>query len=151
MSLRHKGKLVAARNSNKLTEAQKESRARARAIEKIGKVEYDRVKLLIESLLAVAKAKKSVLDGLVMGLLQQNLTNGEIRTLHNFGNSRINRIRKLMANPSLIESKRPRPVHAVSNEDLAHLKHHLASFDTEDGYPCAHRRPRKFFVKEGLT
>ena len=141
MALREKGRIVIPRKGNKLTRAQKEARTRARAIYKLGEPEYDRMKLLIESLSSVKQADKAVVDGLIMGLLQQNLTNNEIRAVHKFGNSRINRIRKLMANPSLLKSKRPRPVHAVTNEDLDNLRHHLETFDTEDGYPCAHRGP----------
>ena len=109
------------------------------------------MKLLIESLSSLKLADKPVVDGLIMSLLQKNRTNTKIRAVHKFGNSRINRIRKVMKNPTLLISKRPRPVHAVTNEDLVYLRNILATFDTEDGFPCAHRRPRKFFVQEGIT
>ena len=66
------------------------------------------------------------------------------------GNSRIKRVRKIMLDPSLMARKRPRPPHAVLEEDIQNLKNHLGTYETEDGYPCAHRRPRKFFVKPGL-
>ena len=148
--LRAKGRIVIPRSSKKLTKQEKEANALARAKHKLGENEFKRVKDLITSLSSVGGGDKSVLDGLIMGMLQHNMSNIEIRAVHSFGNSKINRVRKVMNNPKLINSPRPRPSHAVVDKDLENLKAHLATFDTEDGFPCAHRRPRKFFVQQGL-
>ena len=56
-----------------------------------------------------------------------------------------------MKNPKLLKKKRYTPSHAASDKDIVNLKQHLGTFETEDGFPCAHRRPRKFFVEQGVT
>ena len=148
--LRPKGKIVTPRSYRKLTYADKVKNAVVRAKHKLGDEEYSRVKRLLQTIDDAKGSSKPVLDGIIMGLLQRNLSNNEIRSVYKVGNSRINRIRKVMNNPSLISSKRPRPSHAAVEADLNNLKTHLESYETEDGFPCAHRRPRKFFIKEGL-
>ena len=151
MALREKGRLVVPRKCTPLTPEQREARAVERALVKLGQQEYDRVKLLLLSLGGEAQRNKTLVDGVIMGLLQRNLSNLEIRSFHKFGNSRINRIRRLLKNPDLLLRKRPRPVHAVTTSDRENLRAHLATYETEDGFPCAHRRPRKFFVRQGVT
>ena len=86
-----------------------------------------------------------------MSLLQQNLSNLEIRQLFQCGNSRISKVRKIMEQPALLNNPRPKPHHAVVQDDLDALERHLMTFETEDGFPCAHRRLRKFFIVQGLT
>ena len=56
-----------------------------------------------------------------------------------------------MDEPTILDKSRPRPTHAVTQNDLDAITTHLSSFETEDGFPCAHRRLRKFFVVQGLT
>ena len=148
--LRDKGRLVAPRKSSKISPAQRVARARTQAVEKLGEPEINRTMQLIQSMNSVEEGKKEVMDGIIMSLLQRNLSNLQIRSIHRFGNSRINRIRKLMRNPSLLNKRRPKPIHAVDNKDLENIKSHLSTLETEDGFPCAHRRPKKFFVEEGL-
>ena len=41
--------------------------------------------------------------------------------------------------------------HAVSDQDIVRLMTHIKTLETEDGFPCAHRRPRRYFTEEGLT
>ena len=93
---------------------------------------------------------KSLADGLIMSLIQRNLSNRVIRTTFGCGTSRIMRIRLLMTQPEQSKVIRKPPIHAVTAEELEDLKQHLLTFETEDGYPCSHRRLRKFFVKQGL-
>ena len=148
--LRLKGKIVIPRSCRKLSDAVKVQNAAVRAKHKLGEAAYNSMRKLLQTINEVKGDSKTVLDGLIMGLLQRNLSNNEIRSIHRFGNSRINRIRKLMSNPSLINSRRPRPKHAAVEADLNNLKTHLETYETEDGYPCAHRRPRKFFIQQRL-
>ena len=92
----------------------------------------------------------SLADGLIMSLIQRSLSNIEIRATVGCGYSRINRIRKLMADPQRKKIVRKPPPHAVTEKQLNNLKNHIKSYETEDGFACAHRRARKFFVKQGL-
>ena len=150
--MRPKGRLVAKRNTRSMTEEDKAERAKSRVILKLGDSEYNRVKQQYAKLSAVNSRKShSLLDGMILGLIQRNLSNREIRQVFKVGNNRINRLRSIMRNPELLIRKRFVPKHAVTPEDIARLKEHLATYDTEDGFPCAHRRARKFFVQQGLT
>ena len=148
--LRAKGKLVIPRSCRKLTKTQRDANSLARARFKLGDKEFNRVKDLLKKITSVGGGQKSVVDGLIMGMLQHNMSNSEIRAVHAFGNSKINRVWKVMNDPNLLTITRPKPVHAVVAKDLENLKEHLATYETEDGYPCAHRRPRKFFIEQGL-
>ena len=116
----------------------REQRVAARTKEKLGLEEYERLKKnygLINK--SKANNKSDLENGMIMSLLQQNLLNCVIRAVYGCGNFRINRIRKVMKNPALLEQKRKRPVHAVDDIDIDALKAHLASFETEDGFLCA--------------
>ncbi|KAJ1401941.1 hypothetical protein B484DRAFT_338817, partial [Ochromonadaceae sp. CCMP2298] len=46
---------------------------------------------------------------------------------------------------------RPPPSHALTEEQIAAIVAEKDHWVLEDGFPCAHRRPRQFFVEEGLT
>ena len=91
------------------------------------------------------------MDGMIINLIQLNLSNNMVRAVFNCRISGVTRIRRVMENPELINSRRYTPIHAVSKEDLDALKAHLATMDTEDSFPCAHRRPQKYFIESGLT
>ena len=150
--LQLKGKLAKRRNVKKQTPEQLAARAKSRVIDKIGIGEYDKLRDQFKVLASQrSKSSASLLDGMIMGLLQQNLTNRQIREIVSVGNNRINRIREVVENPELLKKGRPRPKHAATPEDIDRLKAHIATYDTEDGYPCAHRRLLKFFVTQGLT
>jgi len=41
--------------------------------------------------------------------------------------------------------------HAVLEEDITRMINHIKTFETDDGFPCVHRRPRRYFKEEGLT
>ena len=89
-------------------------------------------------------------DGMIRSLLSQNLSPREIRMTLGCGIFRIRRIKKLQQNPNKTFPKST-PHHAVTELQKDAIKDHIASYETEDGFPCAHRRPRKYFVQEGLT
>ena len=88
---------------------------------------------------------------MIMALVQQNLSFAEIRSIFRCGNDRIRRIREIISNPKVLQKKRPAPKHAITDEDLEVLMDHISGYETEDGYPCAHRRLLKFFIVQGLT
>ena len=150
--LRDKGKLIAPRKTHKLTYEQKEERAIERAKSELGEDEYLRLQKTYKSIKESSSSDKHlVLDGMIINMIQRNLSQIEIKTMFRCGGYRILRLQKVLANPELLKKKRRVPKHAVSDDDLEALKAHLGTFDTEDGFPCAHRRPRKFFIQQGLT
>ena len=150
--MRLKGRLVAKRNIRCLTPKERADRAKQRVVDKLGKTEFDRIVKQYSTLNSL-KTRKSqfLIDGMIMGLIQQNLANREIRQVFKVGNDRINRIRRVIKNPELLRKKPFVPKHAATPSDIERIKTHLELFDTEDGFPCAHRRALKFFLKQGLT
>ena len=150
--LRKKGKLVAPRNVKKMSHDEKIHRAILRAQQQLGG--ESNWKKLREQYNALYTSKpenyESLADGLIMSLIQRNCSNIMIRETFRCGGPRIRRIRKWMANPHLQKIERKPPPHAVTKKQLDELKNHIRSYDLEDGFPCAHRRPRKFFVQQGL-
>ena len=78
--MRAKGKLVAKRNVRSMTTEELGERAKKRVVNKLGSHEFDKVKKQYSELVA-SKSQKcgSLIDGTIMGLINQNLTNREIR------------------------------------------------------------------------
>lgn len=150
--MKDKGKLVPKKNVKCMTEKERLLRAKARVIEKLGQIEYDKLRKQFKKLTASSSSKRhTLIDGMIMGLIQQNLTNREIRQVFTVGNNRIYRIRKVVKNPELLKTERRVPKHAATTDDILELKAHLATYNTEDGFPCAHRRQLKYFLVQGLT
>lgn len=150
--LRKKGKLVAPRNVKKMSDEEIKNRAKLRAQQLLGG--ESNWKKLREQYNTLYRSKPanyaSLADGLIMSLIQRNFSNLMIRETFRCGGPRIRRIRKLMANPHLQKIERKPPPHAVTEKQLDELKNHIRSYDLEDGFACAHRRPRKFFIQQGL-
>ena len=144
--LRKKGRLVSPRDVKKMTEEGKLKRALGRAQEKLGGVDnWTNIQKQYKTVIETKPHNfESLADGLIMSMVQRNLSNIMIRT------SRITKIRNLMRQPHQQRRIRKPPPHAVKAEELEDLKTHLLTFETEDGFPCSHRRPRKYFVKQGL-
>ena len=145
--LRKKGRLVVPKPLKKSTEAERNLRARMRAKTKLGEDKYKRLRDSYIRCQNTEGVSKTLLDGVIIGLIQQNLSNLEVRATLGCGFSRIDRLRKAIKNPLLFKKARIKPAHAINDVDLDNLKQHLQSFDTEDGFPCAHRRPIKYCVK----
>ena len=90
-------------------------------------------------------------DGMIMTLLKMGLSKRVIIAVFGCGSSRVKRVRLDMMDPQRLDKPRPPPHHAVTDDDMRLIKDHIESYDTEDGFPCAHRKPRKYFVEQGLT
>ena len=79
-------------------------RSIARAKEKLGEEEYNRLRTTYQEVKKSHRTDKdSLLDGMIMNLAQQNLTNNEIRVMYGCGGSRITRIKNIMRNPEIIK------------------------------------------------
>ena len=150
--LREKGRLVVPRSYKRLDPEQVMERADASAKIKLGEETHSKLLANYSALSMASKRKRKKLeDGMIMALLQQNLSANEILSMFKCGNSRIRRIRNTIDNPTILEKKRPVPKHAVTEEDLKDLVAHISTYETEDSFPCAHRRILKFFILQGLT
>ena len=123
--MRAEGKLVALRKSKKSTEEERRARALERAKGKLGLEEMTRIQNLFQSLNVMGNNSRSVLDGVIMTLLQRNLSRYQIRAVTGVGGPRIDRVDRVMKNPSLLSKKRPKARHAVTTEDLNNLKKDL--------------------------
>ncbi|ETP05907.1 hypothetical protein F441_17607 [Phytophthora nicotianae CJ01A1] len=89
-----------------------------------------------------------------MQLLQQGLSQCDIRAIIPVGGSRVDRLRKIRElGPEAWHTRRSQaaPWHAFSDEDIEAFKLHCATWILEDGFPCAHRRPRQYFTEPNLT
>ena len=126
----------------RITQAERDKRALNAARELVGIDECERLRRTWDCLKSSTKSDKHyAMDGMIMNLAQLNLSNGLIRAIFGCGVSRIVRVRQVMSNPDLINRKRRTPTHTATENDLDNIKVHLATLDTEDSFPCAHRRP----------
>jgi len=106
--MRPKGKLVVPRKGKKLGPDVTLKRAADSARNKLGLKTFQNLQANYSSLSTASNRKrKRFEDGMLMTLLQQNLSNGEIRSVFN-----------------------------ITAEDLKALKEHLSTFETEDGFPA---------------
>ena len=144
--------MVAPRSGRKLGRDTSLLRAAESAKMKITPSRFEKLRASYLALsVATVRKRKKLEDGMILALIQENLSCDQIRSIFGCGNSRIRRIRNTMVEPTLLDKKRPSPKHAIDKGDLEALKVHLSGYETEDGFPCSHRRPRKFFIIEGLT
>ena len=149
--MRPKGRLVVPRKGKRIGRDVLLKRAKDSAKRKLGADKFKQLKTYSALSTASILKRRKLEDGMIMALLQQNLSFDEIRAVFSCGNSRIKRVRDIMEDPTILDKKRPTPKHALSKEDHAALKEHLSTYETEDGFPCAHRRARKFFCHPGFN
>ena len=90
-------------------------------------------------------------NGMIVCLLQQQLTHREIRAVFGCGKDRIRRIRDKLRDPIGRLKIRKAPHHAATEEQKKEIKRFIRTYDTEDGFSCSHRRQRKYLLIEGLT
>ena len=149
--MRSKGRLVTPRRYNKITPKERDRRALYRAKVKLGDPEFSRLKKSYGELSRAYGDRSDLLNGVIMALVQNNLSNVEIRAMTGCGVSKITRVRKILKSPARAKTQPRRPAHACAQKDLDNIRFHLEGLNTEDGYPCAHRRPIKFFTTAMLT
>jgi hypothetical protein len=134
-----------------ITQKDKDLNALNKAIEKLGEIEANNVQAAFGALSkSINSDDWDIGNGIIVSLLQQNLSYNEIRQLLGVGSSRIKRIKDDIKNPDrLCEKVRSVPWHAATEADIQRIRDCYATWELEDGFPCAHRRPRKYFVREG--
>ena len=93
------------------------------------------------------KGDKDIGDGILMCLQKIGLSAIEIRSFLKVGGSRLSRIIKFTTNcnaaPRLLR------YHALSQISVDYFKNYIISLDVEDGFACAHRRPKFYVSKHG--
>ena len=92
-------------------------------------------------------------EGIIITLIQQGLSEREIRSFLPVGGSKLQRLRKALQSgfeDFHTRKKKPIPSHALSEEDLAFIKADVETWELEDGFPCSHRRPRQYLVEQGI-
>ena len=93
-------------------------------------------------------------DGIVINLIQSGFSEMEIRAIIPVGGYKIGRLRDVLkVGFEQNHTRRPprTPAHAVVDADLDAIKQHALTWEVEDGFPCAHRRPKQYLVDPKLT
>lgn len=93
-------------------------------------------------------------EGLIMALIHQGLSQKEIRATLPVGGYKCSRIKVAIENGFTdFHTRRPRQVssHAVTKEQLKFLQDDVGCWPSEDGFPCAHRRPRTYHTEENIS
>ena len=94
-------------------------------------------------------------DGMLIGLIGQGLSEQEIRSFIPVGGYKMARLRNEIKDPSVQEKRLTKKIgpHAFTDADIQNLCDFVQSLEAadkfEDGFPCSHRRIKKYF-KEGL-
>ena len=87
-------------------------------------------------------------DGALMVMILMKLSNIEIQSFIPVGGSRLSRVRKL--DKKQITKNRKRS-HAMSAKSVMFFCDFMESLDLEDGFPCAHRRPKRYIVSDNVN
>jgi len=87
-------------------------------------------------------------DGLIISLINQDLSEIEIRSFLNVGGYRIARIRAELKDPSLRERLRVLPPHVFTQEDRDRIQDFVDAQASENGFPCAHGRIKTYLLEE---
>ncbi|KAJ1387815.1 hypothetical protein B484DRAFT_303779, partial [Ochromonadaceae sp. CCMP2298] len=145
--------LVPTRNTKT---SDRSTNARIRAEEKLGQ---EGLEMLAKDFVAwdsnFGDAEWQLCDGIILTLLRQGLSQIEIRAVLPVGGSRVFRLQQALKDPnySALPSRRVRGStwHALTADEKEAIRAESQYWELEDGFPCAHRRPRQFFGEEGLT
>ncbi|KAF1782094.1 hypothetical protein GQ600_20296 [Phytophthora cactorum] len=88
----------------------------------------------------------------ILGEERLGLSERVIRAIIPVGGSRVARLRKVLElGIDRCTRAKLTPWHAFTEDDVARFKAHCATWILEDGFLCAHRRPRQYFTEPKLT
>ena len=134
---------------------EKDEDALAHIIKSLGQEEANNIRMTYSSLESSGKTLNSddwgISNGIIATLIGQNYAYNSIRMLLGCGMSKIQRVKRDIENPNRLMANRHAPWHAATEEDLNRIKSCKRTWELEDGFPCAHRRPREYFVEENVT
>jgi hypothetical protein len=86
--------------------------------------------------------------------LQQKDLDAQIRAMTNIGGSKIARLKAALANGvDTLHTRWPpaTPSHALSQACFDFMKQDAQNWKLEDGFPCQHRLPRRYFFYKKKT
>ena len=151
-----KGRLVPQRRTKKLSrkdqEAVRERNALREARRKLGDVKFKTLQSQWASLdTGNGGTDQSTANGMIVCLIQQQLTQREIRAVFGCGKGRIRRVRASLRNPERNTKEKKPPHHAATDLEKEEIKRFIRTYETEDGFSCSHRRQQKYLVLQGLT
>lgn len=94
-------------------------------------------------------------EGMIISLLKLNLSQIVIRAIFPVGGSRAQRLKKVLEDgiETLHTRRQPsQPAHALTDAQLQSFLYDCEqNWVLEDGFPCSHRRPRRYFVSTKKT
>lgn len=94
-------------------------------------------------------------EGMVISLLKQGLSHVMIRAVLGVGGYRVSRLQKVLDKGiETLHTRRERakPKHAFTDAEMkTFLDYCEQTWELEDGFPCSHRRPRRYFVEQKIT
>ena len=132
------------------TYAQKKSSAYDRILARLGEERIDNLKQKWNSLnirCHGVDGDGDVGDGIITCLQKLNFSFIEIQSILPIGSSRLTRVIKLQSSRN--REKRVRR-HALSTASRALFSSYMESLDCEDGFPCAHRRPKRYIISDNV-
>ena len=142
---------TARNHQEKKTYAEKKTDARLRAESEIGR---DQIKNILERWSTLETHRHGcasdgdIGDGILLCLLKLDMSTVEIQSFLPVGSSRLTRLRKFQSHSNNL---RVRAHHALSNEEILTFKCFFESLEVEDGFPCAHRRPKFYIHNDGKS
>ena len=93
---------------------------------------------------------------MIISFIGQGLSEQEIRSFIPVGGYKMARLRKELADPSVREKRMSKKVgpRGFTDADIQNLYEFVQSLEAadifEDGFPCMHRRIKKYFRDEGV-
>jgi hypothetical protein len=92
-------------------------------------------------------------DTFLITLLMQKLSHYEIQAILPVGAGRLVTLGKVKTGELPLCRERPTciPSHAFTQEQIQAIKDDYINWELEDGYPCAHRRIKQYFITPGTT
>ena len=132
------------------TYVQKKSSAYDRILARLGEERIDDLKQKWDSLNIRshgADGDSDVGDGIITCLQKLKFSFIDIQSILPIGSSRLTRVNKLKS--SRDKEKRVRQ-HALSSASRAVFSSFMESLDCEDGFPCAHQRPKRYIISDNV-
>jgi hypothetical protein len=84
--------------------------------------------------------ERTIQDGIILSLIDQGLSQIQIRMFLGIGGTRIERVRHYEKTP------RKAPSHKFSDKTILYVREVVSKWNTEDGFPCTHRKPRQYII-----
>ena len=123
-----------------------------RILKKVGKEAMENMKNTYGNLsCGNDKDKKLQADGIFLNLMDMEINNNDIKFFLCCGGSRVNRLRQAKESGFKMSKEKKIPKHAFIEDDIELIRSYVNALQTEEGYPCSHRRLKHYLLEEGIT